>query len=94
MSQLQTSRVVRLGLLITLACAANQRAVAQRGDRADDEQVAENRTSEQPKAMIALSIWILKLSESHEDADLGVNSKAGGSSAKSFARRRVRERSS
>jgi hypothetical protein len=69
MSRVQKAVVVLLGVSITLACTGNHRAVAQRVGRADDEQVAENRPSERPKAMIALSIWILKLSESHEDAE-------------------------
>jgi type II/III secretion system protein len=69
MSRLPMPLVVLLALSISLACTANHRAVAQRGGRTEDERVAENRPSEQPKAMIALSVWILKLSASHEEAD-------------------------
>jgi hypothetical protein len=75
MCRLQLPFVVLLGCSIAV-CSANQRSFAQfRGGRDEEASVAENLPSERPKAMIALSIWILDLSESHEEADAEVMTK-------------------
>jgi hypothetical protein len=78
MRRLQLPLAVLLGCSIAFCCSTTKHAVAQfRG--ADNEEVdvevPENRPSERPKSMIALSIWILKLSESHEDADAELTAK-------------------
>jgi hypothetical protein len=70
MRRLHLPLAVVLAWSIAVLDFANQDALAQfRGRRDDEVKVAENRPTERPKAMIALSIWILKLSESHEEAD-------------------------
>jgi hypothetical protein len=75
MCRLKLLLVMLLGCSIAI-CAANQRAVAQLGSgRNDDAPAAENHPSEHPKAMIGLSIWILDLSEPHEQADAEIMAK-------------------
>ena len=76
MCRLQLALAVLLGCSIAFACSDNRRAVAQIGGGGNaDANETENRPSERPKAMIALSIWILKLSESHEEADPELTAK-------------------
>jgi hypothetical protein len=70
MCRLKGPLLVVLVSTFAVVSSANQHAVAQfGGKRNDDEQVAANQPSERPKAMIALTIWILKLSESHDEVD-------------------------
>ncbi|HEY3393046.1 MAG TPA: hypothetical protein VGK58_10085 [Lacipirellulaceae bacterium] len=76
MRRLRGPLLVVLISTLAVVSSANQHAIAQFGSgRDDDEQVVENRPSEQPKAMIALTLWILKLSESHEEADPELTAK-------------------
>jgi hypothetical protein len=74
MCRLQLPFVVLLGCSIAV-CSANQRTFAQFRGRDDEASVADKLPSGRPKAMIALSIWILNLSESHEEADAEVIEK-------------------
>jgi hypothetical protein len=67
----QTSQLVILACAIAISFMSNCHAVAQiGGSRGEGERVAEDRPADENRAMISLSIWILKLSESHdEEAD-------------------------
>jgi hypothetical protein len=82
MNRTTTSRIVILGCACAISFIANHPATAQLGGgRGDGDLVAENPPSDENKAMITLSIWILKLSESHEDADAELTARIASQAA-------------
>ena len=69
MCPMQKPLIIILGCTIAVTSPANHYALAQFGGGRDvEEQAEENQLSDEPKVMIALSLWILTLSEPDEPA--------------------------